>query len=201
MTYSLRAALGALMLVPLTGMAMAGNVDPAPIEPAPVPAAAPLEFGNDWTGFYLGGQIGYGDVDSSTDTLDGNGTIGGVHAAYLYDFGTYVLGGELDYDVSDIDLGTTGELDSVTRAKFKAGYDAGNTLIYGVLGAAYADATVAGAGLSDSGYVVGAGVNYQLTDNWVLGGEALYHDFGDDFDGSGVELDATTVQARLSYKF
>ncbi len=185
------------------GAALAGNTDPVIFDDTPevISQAAP-SFGTDWGGAYVGGQLGWGDVDTSGAGLDGNGAIGGVHAGYRWDLGSYVIGAELDYDVTNIDLGANvGQLDSVARAKLKAGFDGGQVLYYGTLGAAYGDVTVGGAGLSDTGYIVGAGVDYLLTDNWVVGGEVLYHDFGSNFDGSGVEVEATTVQARVSYKF
>lgn len=183
--------------------AFAGDLSTTPVEPQPqvLTQAAPLNYGGDWTGAYAGIQLGYGDVGTTGGALDGDGAIGGAHVGYNYDFGNYVLGAELDHNISNIDLGAAaGELDSVTRLKGKVGYDAGRTLYYGVLGAAHAEATVGGAGLSESGYLVGLGADYMLTDNIVLGGDVIYHDFGD-FDGSGVEVDATTVQARLSFKF
>ena len=82
----------------------------------------------------------------------------------------------------------------------RAGYDAGNTLIYGVAGAAYAEAEAFGEDLSDTGYVLGAGVDYKVTPNVVVGGEVLYHKF-DDFDDTGIDADVTTVQARVAYQF
>jgi hypothetical protein len=39
-----------------------------------------------------------------------------------------------------------------------------------------------------------------LTDSLTLGGEVLQHQFND-FDGSGVDLDATTVTARVGFRF
>ena len=37
-------------------------------------------------------------------------------------------------------------------------------------------------------------------DSWTVGGELLGHRFSD-FDGTPVDLDVTTVTARVSYKF
>jgi outer membrane immunogenic protein len=39
-----------------------------------------------------------------------------------------------------------------------------------------------------------------LSDRLSVGAEALAHQF-DDFDGSGVDLDATTVKARINLRF
>jgi opacity protein-like surface antigen len=168
------------------------------IVPAPVAVVAPSA---DWSGFYAGAQVGYGDLDSNGAGLDGTGELGGVHAGYRWDLGTTVLGAEVDWDTANIDLGgAAGELDNVARLKFSAGADLGQTLVYATAGGARAKANVGGAGLSDNGWFVGAGASYALTDQWALGGEVLTHKF-DDFDGSGVDLDATTVTARVSFQF
>lgn len=39
-----------------------------------------------------------------------------------------------------------------------------------------------------------------LTDSFALGGEILYHEF-DNFNGSGIDVDATTVQMRGTFRF
>jgi opacity protein-like surface antigen len=167
----------------------------APVEPAIVPSA-------DWGGFYAGAQLGYADIDSNGAGLDGNGWLGGVHAGYRWDFGQYVAGAELDYDSADIDIGATpgDTLDSVARLKFMGGAEFGNSLIYATAGAARAHATVGGVDLSDNGWFLGAGVDVAVTDRWTVGGEVLQHQF-DDFDGSGVDFDATTVKAKVSLRF
>lgn len=198
MKYITLAAAGLLAASP----ALAGNLNPAPSEPMPMQPITPVMASTDWTGAYVGAQLGYGDFSAEgTATEEGDGAVGGVHAGYQYDFGSYVLGGELNLNTADIDADSgAATFDNLHELKFKAGYDAGKTLIYGTAGAAYADATVAGTEFSDTGYLVGAGVDYMLSDNVVLGGEVTYHQF-DDFDDSGIDLDATTVNAKVSYKF
>ncbi len=39
-----------------------------------------------------------------------------------------------------------------------------------------------------------------MTDQWALGGEVLTHRFSD-YDSTGIDLDATTVSARVSFQF
>jgi outer membrane immunogenic protein len=193
---------GSLMALIAVPALAGGPVTPAP-EPVPVVVApAPVATGGDWSGFYGGVQLGYGDVGSDGAGLDGNGAIGGVHAGYRYDFGTAVIGGELDYDIANMDLGATAgdELENVARLKLQAGYDAGRTLIYGTAGGARASASVGGADLSDNGWFAGIGADFAVTDRITVGGEVLRHQF-DDFDGSGVDLDATTATARVSLRF
>jgi outer membrane immunogenic protein len=183
--------------------AFAGGLGDVAPEPAVVAYDAPVQAntGGEWGGGYVGAQIGYGDIKSGGAGLDGNGTIGGVFAGYRADFGKFVAGAELNYDVSNIDLGASvGTLDNVTRLKLIGGADLGSALLYGTVGAAYAEASVGAATLKDNGYFVGVGVDYMLNDNWSVGGEYLAHRFND-FDNSGVDLKVNTVEAKVSYKF
>ena len=183
--------------------AFAGGPTTAAPEPVISPAAEPyVAPGIDWSGAYVGGQIGYVDTNTTGGALDGYGMIGGVHAGYRWDMGTFVAGVEMDHDAAKVDLGPTpgDTLDAVTRLKLTAGTEMGDALLYGALGGAHASATVGGADLTDNGYFLGAGVTYALTDSLTLGGEVLQHQFND-FDGSGVDLDATTVTARVGFRF
>ncbi len=182
------------------GAAAAGSLENTTVEapvftPAPMPT--PVAVDGNWTGFYTGLQVGQTDIDSDSGTLDGDDTSYGFHAGYDYDFGKFVLGGELDYDKTDIDLGTAGAIaDSVARAKVKAGYDFGNTLVYATAGAARADTSVG----DETGPFAGLGVTYKVTDRYTVGGEVLQHKF-DDVGGTGDDLDATTISLRGSMRF
>lgn len=160
------------------------------------------------------------DDDDFNIDIDGDGVIGGVYGGYQHDFGSYVLGAEADLNAANIDfdeddllggdlsnpfddddeLNGGAQIDAIHRLKLRAGYDAGSTLVYGVLGAAYADAEILGEDFSDTGYVVGAGVDYKMSSNMTVGGEVLYHSW-DDFDDQGVDFEATTVAARVGYSF
>lgn len=188
--------------VALTAPAFAGGPIAVAEEPVIVPAAEPyMAPGLDWTGGYVGAQLGYGDVDSSTGTLDGYGWLGGVHAGYRFDLGNWVAGGELSYDTADIDLGAAaGSLDDVTALKLTAGREIGNSLVYGTLGAAHANATVGATELSDNGLVYGIGFDYAVNERMTVGAEVLEHQF-DDFDATGVDLDATTLKAKVALRF
>jgi outer membrane immunogenic protein len=178
-----------------------GPTAPEP-ETVVVPDAAPyVAPGYDWSGIYAGAQLGYGDIDSNGAGLDGHGFLGGIHAGYRWDLGNFVAGAELDFDVADIDVGATGDtLDDVARLKLIAGTEFGRSLVYGTVGAARASATVGGVDLSDNGWFIGAGMDYAVSDRWTVGGELMQHQF-DDFDGSGVDLDATTLKAKVSLRF
>ncbi len=84
---------------------------------APFIAAVPVFT---WTGFYVGGQVGYawgeddtrlfvggtpvdlGALGVSLDS-DSDGFVGGVHAGYNYQIGSFVLGVEGDLEAAGID--------------------------------------------------------------------------------------------------
>ena len=191
-----------LATLALTGPALAGG----PVEVAPEPTITPVydapAASADWSGFYAGVQLGYADVDSNGGGLDGNGTLGGVHAGYRWDFGQYVAGAELDYDTANIDLGPVAgdTLDDVMRLKLMGGAEFGNSLIYATTGIARASATVGGADLSDNGYFLGAGIDYAIGERWTVGGELLQHRFTE-FGGTTVDLDATTIKAKVALRF
>lgn len=189
--------------VAISAPAFAGGPVAVAEEPAIAPAPeAYVAPGLNWTGGYVGAQLGYGDVDSNGAGLDGYGWLGGVHAGYRWDMGSWVAGTELSWDKSGIDLGDVDgdQLDSVAALKLTVGREIGNSLVYGALGAAHANASVAGADLSDTGLVYGIGFDHALNDKWTVGGEVLEHKFND-FDGSGVDLDATTLKAKVAMRF
>lgn len=187
----------------LTAPAFAGGptvvADEPVIQPVETAYVAP---GLDWSGAYVGAQLGYGDVDSNGAGLDGNDWFGGVHAGYRWDLGNWVAGTELSYDATNIALGATAgdELSDVLALKLTAGREIGNSLVYGTVGAAQASASVGGVDLKDNGLVYGIGFDYAVNDRWTVGGEVTEHNF-DDFDASGVDFDATTVKAKVGLRF
>ncbi len=172
-----------------------------PVAPAaPVAVAPVVATGSDWSGFYAGGQLGYGEAETDDDTFDEDGAVYGGQLGYNYDFGKLVLGGEVSYvgtEIGDEDSAT--EIDGIATAKLRAGYDAGTFLPYVTAGyaSAYTADDIGGEDQFD-GYVYGAGVDYKVTENIVVGGEVLQHEFE---DLGATDLEATTAAARVSYQF
>lgn len=181
----------------ISAPAFAGNLSapaPEPVVYAPTPVVA---TGADWTGGYAGLSLGYGwgdDVANDSDDM-----VYGLFGGYDYDFGQFVLGGELEYSATDMENDDM-SIDDMTRLKVRAGYDMGSTLIYGVVGAVYANADIAGSSYSDTGVTYGIGMDYAVTDMINVGAELLQNDF-DEFDDSGEDLSATTLGARVSFRF
>lgn len=187
-----------LAAVLATGPAFAGSPTPVVEEPALSYDPAPAATGTpNWTGGYVGGQLGWGNVDTNVPGVDGDDVIGGIVAGYDYDFGDWVIGGGLDYDFADIDLGGAADLENVLRVKARAGYKIGNGLLYGTGGWAQAETDTLGA---DDGYFVGAGYEHLVSNNFAVGGEVLYHEF-DNYNSSGIDVEATTVQLRGTFRF
>lgn len=191
----LAAGLSTVIAAPALAGGMTEPVANAPVTITPAPVAA---SGN-WTGFSVGGQLGYGDVSTSGPALSGSDYTYGLRAYYDYDFGDFVVGGGLQYDNTDIDLGGVTAVDSVTRLGLRAGVDLGQNWVYGTAGFAQARTSSAAVGDSD-GWFAGLGYEVFVVDNVTLGAEVLYHEF-DDFDLSGLEADATTAALSVNFRF
>ncbi|WP_394155655.1 outer membrane protein [Loktanella salsilacus] len=186
--------------------ANAGSLIPLAQEVA-VGAPAPMiiaDTGNDWTGGYAGASLGYatGDAKSANASGDLAGNGGTLFAGYQLDFGTFVLGGELEYllgGVSD-DEGSF-EFDNAVRGKVRLGYDVGQTLVYGMLGASYVNASFADRDIEAAGYLFGAGVDYRVSPAITVGGEIIADRFDDFNENTADEANVNTVSLRVAYSF
>lgn len=192
----IRSTLLSTSLVLLGTTTFAGNIaEPVMVAPVAVPMAAPMAPNQDWTGFYAGGQLTSGDGDEGLDGVDFSAF--GVHAGYLNDFGSFVLGGEFDYDMGELEvLGVKLDTD-VARLKVIAGYDLGSFMPYIAAGIANVDVDVVNA--SDTVGFYGLGGTYAVNDQFRIGAEYLVHDT-DDFDGGGA-IGLDTLSLRASYSF
>ncbi|WP_338550871.1 outer membrane protein [Roseovarius phycicola] len=177
-------------------MAFAGNTV-APAEDPVLTPAAPVATTPNWTGFYVGGQLGYANVDTNVAGVDGDDIIGGFVAGYDYDLGNWVVGAGLDYDFADIGLAPGVSVENVFRVKLRGGYKIGNGLLYATGGYANADTSTLG---DDDGYFIGAGYEHLISDQFSLGGELLYHEF-DNFNSTAIDVEATTIQLRGTFRF
>ena len=184
----------------LAAPALAGTQQPAPAEPTvQQPTVAPAPTMRNFTGGYVGGQIGYADANVNNAPLSGSDPFIGVHAGYTQDIGGFILGGEIEWDYMDLGLGAGNTLDDVARLKLRGGVAVGpDTMVYGLGGAARAS-TSGGAG-SDNGWLVGAGVEHMVTDQFSVGSELMYHRFSN-FGNIGNRVEATTISLRGSFRF
>jgi len=163
-------------------------------------AAPALAQSADWTGAYVGGEIGLGHFDANVPggSVNNDDIIGGLIAGYDYDLGTWVVGGNVAVDIASISLpGTAASLDQLWRVGVRGGYKIGNGLLYGTGG--YANA-VLGHGRDDDGYFIGGGYEYLMQSNFTIGGEVLYHQF-DNFNGTPANFNVITYQIRGTFRF
>ena len=184
--------------------AFAGSLDP----PADPVVAPPPPVSGDWAGPYVGVQLGFADFDLDTvvtpagaapipTTFSDDGFRFGVHAGYNWDRGALVYGIEGDIDFPDISLGAT-DVDNIARIRLRLGLDANRAFVYTTAGAAHINGSGGGISLSDWGWVAGGGVDFKLNEKWLLGADALYHDFD---VSPTTDVDGMTYRLRASFRF
>jgi outer membrane immunogenic protein len=176
----------ALAVLTAANAASAADISVRP----PVPAAfVPPPF--NWTGFYVGGNLGGGWASGSlSDSFTGaslgtgsSGFVGGGQLGYNYQIGSFVLGAEWTFDGTSLNASrTVGALqgaantDWMTTVAARFGIAANNWLFYGKGGGGWADnsATLTnltnglqvGSSNTKAGWLAGVGVEYAFTPNW-----------------------------------
>lgn len=214
----LMALASAGFLVLLSGSAWAADLAVGP------PMTEP---GFDWTGYYAGLQAGYGwgrsDVSGATNpgaAFDVDGGFVGGHVAGLWQFNQAVVGARAELDYASIDGSAALAPGSVSTGvrwlgaiDGEAGVALDHWLVYGVAGVAFAGtetslegATPFARAKTDAGWTLGAGIDYALTDNVIVGAQYRYYDFGKEHldapDGlSDQDLKLHTLGVNFSYKF
>lgn len=191
-----------------------------------------------WAGLYVGGAVGFGVGDTTEkdlnglypdDTLDVNGAIYGIHLGYNFQRGTMVLGAEAAFNgtnidgVLDSDTAHSGtytlkrKLDWYSTLTGRIGYAPGNTLFYGLGGAAWGrhkttesvvgDTVVTDFNVSDSktklGWTAGLGIEHAFTDRFSTRIEYAHVDLGSQkiFDGAEkVDMSFDTIKIGASFK-
>jgi outer membrane immunogenic protein len=197
-----RLGLALLASTAFVGSAAAADIQQArPAYKAPV--LAPISVYN-WTGFYVGANVGYGwgrqdvslDGFGSVGSANLNGVIGGGQIGYNWQVNQWVFGLETDFQGSGQkgDGGVSGvaaytnKLDWFGTVRGRVGYAFDRWLPYVTGGWAYGhgdlSGTVTGVGgfsgsNTYSGWTVGGGLEYAFLNNWSAKLEYLHVDFGD----------------------
>jgi outer membrane immunogenic protein len=178
--------------------------------PARTYAKAPayIDPGYNWSGFYIGGNVGYSWGSSSNSEAisrlntglvlftnnsrnDVNGVIGGGQIGYNWQAGSFIYGLEADIQATNIQgkvtilgLGIGSKLDYLGTVRGRFGYAfVPNAFIYATGGLAYGSvktnvANIISFGGTNTGWTAGAGIEYALTQNWSLKTEYMYVDLG-----------------------
>jgi outer membrane immunogenic protein len=189
----------ALVTASVVGVGAATAADlPRRGAPPPSPVYLPAPVYN-WTGFYIGGNIGYGWARGSAAAFgasgsnDLDGIIGGGQLGYNWQTGNLLLGVEGDFQGSgqsrsDTVLGVTVDQDIpwFATVRGRIGYVNGPWAIYATGGAAWVDYKVtaslgglsASSDTSKAAWTVGGGVEWMFVPQWSAKVEYLYIDTG-----------------------
>ena len=166
---------------------------------------APVTSLYNWTGFYVGGQGGYGwgtfDVDPRGADVDGWFAGGQIGFNWQNGRSPWVFGIEVDSAVANIER----DVDWITATSFatayskvnyfgtarmRVGYAVDRAMIYGTGGLAWANSEIglyanlaqlnayATSSNRHVGYVFGAGFEWALSRSWTMKIEYLYNGFG-----------------------
>ena len=211
----------------LCGSALFSAAHAADLRPAykaPSKASAPFS----WTGFYVGGNVGYGWGNASFDAVGGSlspkGVNGGVQLGYNYQLGQVVfgLGGDFQFADHKDSISASGGGATVTledksdwfsTARGRIGFAFDRFLPYVTGGAAFThtklnDDVSAPGGLSASasadktstGYAIGGGLEYAIDRNWSVKGEYLHLGFGSQtYDFTSAGGPPFSASAKLSF--
>jgi outer membrane immunogenic protein len=191
-------ALAAAFCVSVLGFCGSAAAADLPVRSAVAPV--PIQSTPDWSGVYVGGNIGYGfgrttNLPETTAKIEG--IVGGVQGGAQWQGGPFVIGIEGDIQISlqdhDFVAPIGGTAVSVKEqvpwfgtARLRAGFAFDRVLVYATGGGAYVNLKVSGATggpvLSDkvthAAWTGGGGVEVMLSDKWSGKLEYLYLDTG-----------------------
>jgi outer membrane immunogenic protein len=157
------------------------------------PAPAPVF---NWTGFYVGAHGGYGFGDFLGNDIDG--FAGGFQLGYNWQLSpNIVFGLEGDITLSDINtiaFGFPYHIDYLGTVRGRLGYAWDRAMLYGTGGVAFTRASLGGVHGNDTGYALGAGLEWAFSHGWTAKAEYLYYGFENNIDLSMVRL-------GLNYRF
>lgn len=177
----------------LAGMALLGLL-------ASGAAAADLDYGYDWSGFYGGVNIGLLSLNPHQGTPTtiqpkSTGVLGGFQAGYNYQFNNWVVGLEGDFDFASNDKKRTcsaltwrcnAGADWMSSIRARAGFAQDRFFVYGTGGVAFLryngyTQNAAGTKYKDAktltGWTAGGGFDYAVTDSVIAGVQLRYSRF------------------------
>src|SRR6516165_8579388 len=149
--------LGAILVASRIGAAAAADVPPLPPTlPPPLPMPVVQVFS--WTGFYIGGNAGWGWTNTALGadpfTVKTNGFLGGAQLGYNWQAGPFVFGGEADFQGTTASgslnasagptISATAKTPWFGTVRGRVGYAMDRVLLYATAGAVYGDSSWSG---------------------------------------------------------
>ena len=179
--------------------------------PELVDASAPAPIGINWSGAYLGVNLGYFSAAIGNLPNAPRGIAAGAQAGYDWRAGPIVFGGEADIQAS-------GAEDRFAAYKFsnpwfgtlrgRAGYAFDNVLIYATAGWAYGAGKLDIPGLSERethvGWTGGGGIEVGLASHWSARAEYLFICLSDKtyvLSGISSGIEANLIRFGVNYRF
>jgi outer membrane immunogenic protein len=208
---------------------VASSASAADLRPA-YKAAPAMPVAYNWSGFYLGGHVGYGwgDLNANivglTGSRDIDGFFGGGQIGWNWQAAgsPWVWGFEADISVANIEDSVTtagitfsSDADLFGTARLRLGYAVDRALWYVTGGLAWVNNEVslgvAGVGAVTSsnthiGWTIGGGLEFALADAWTAKIEYLYVDTSSEnyfttLVGPGIELDPDFHTVRIGLNY
>ncbi len=237
----LLASVGAIAIA---GSAFAADLPYRGPPPVYVPPPPIFTWSGLYLGVQIGYAWGSDPIDVATNGVpvaffntQPTGVIGGAHVGYNLQIAQWVVGLEGSVDGTSlrgsrfsspvpvlVEMSTRSPVQGSIRARLGVAFD--RVLIYGTGGAAFAsienDYSIGFPfflsetdSKTRAGWTVGGGIEYAITNNWSIGAEYRYSDFGrsPDFPFSSINngnpaitsfthhLTENQVQGRFTYKF
>lgn len=194
---------------------------------AATPVSAADLFGNsskdapatasDWTGFYIGGGVGYSATDTevsvsgvSFDGISADGITGTARIGYDRQMGDIVLGVFAEGSLSDsnVEVSSGGDslgvdLDYSYGGGVRAGFLRNATLIYALAGYKVQHLEGDGFEFDDElgGWFGGLGIETKVTDRVTLGLEGTYTAFEEEDFGTGINFEPSTLEVFARARF
>ncbi len=153
-----------------------------------------------WGGAYAGLSLGGGRLWDSLNATGQNHIEGGF-VGYNIQMGSFVSGVEASLDHADITFtdGSNVKSSVFFSGRLRAGFATDKLYAYGSFGVQHSTSKNF-FGSKDTALQLGAGVDYALTSNVVLGADYT-HSFYKNFSNTGIDVSIQRLQARISYLF
>ena len=203
-------AFAASAVLALTAPAFAGDLPVRRSTPYYAPEPARQLF--NWSGFYVGGNAGYGW--GTALGADPSGYLLGLQAGYNFQVASNILAGiETDIAITSIEgssAGNTISLDYLGTVRGRLGATIDRFYLYGTAGLAYGRVELDNTGLASRqthvGWTAGLGVEAMIAPNVTARLEYLYADLGKETYttvGGPVRtgIDASILRMGMNYKF
>jgi outer membrane immunogenic protein len=199
------------MILALGLATMTASAAAAADMPRSAPYYAPAPAGFNWSGGYVGVNLGYAWGKVTNTNVSPSGLEGGVQGGYNWQSGQFVYGAETDLQLSGAD-------DTFAPFKFsnpwfgtlrgRGGFAYNNFLFYLTAGLAYGSVKAESAFLSESrtqlGWTAGLGAEMGIAQNWSAKVEYLYMDLGSrtyTITGTSNAFHNNVLRVGLNYHF